>query len=728
MVTTLKDQIRRLSEAILKEGEQVRFRNERKRFVEFVDEMARNFPQAVSADHTLREPYRSLAFFVAIGQRPLTSLLILEILLGSGDKALSGKEIGKRLAKELRISPALTTKGGNYKDRVGDLVSAFVKMGILKHTGTDKASRHKAGFRIRRSARAEVEAFVNSFGLKDGVLHNLQPKSLEALLKARFDRKLRFVVKSGSEKKQPFRVGKILRSLLDPKLGISFETALRVVEEMEPKLKTGMSTFDIQSTLYNALKRRDEKAAENYRLSYPKVLSITMSDGASEVVNYKLVMTLINKEAKLKLTRNAMDIFASTVYNVITRNPQSYQHETRVREYIHALIHSEYIPIRSNAGFTRNHLEIAASALEGCRNSLQSDEITPARGLFEQFLEQICLVTLAELGYLPLKNMKENVDLISNLLKEGTLREELKKDLQLDDTQLSRFQRIRFMMQRKETAKRKPLTRMVDEGARLVDLCKTILQRALPRVEPAPVTSRILPTVSSSHVTTGYDELDNLLLGGIPEYYAVILTSPSCDERDLLIKSFLEAGVKNGQTTFHVTIEGRDAKTLAEISPSNFYLFLCNPEADAIMKNMPNVFKQKGVDNLTEIGIALDSAIRKLDETQTATRRVCIEIVSDVLLQHHATSTRRWLTALIPRLKSGGFTTLAVMNPHMHPPQEVQAILDLFQGEIHIYRKKTEKRGMKKFLRIEKMYNQEYLDDDLLLRKGKMQKDRSTLT
>ena len=73
----------------------------------------------------------------------------------------------------------------------------------------------------------------------------------------------------------------------------------------------------------------------------------------------------------------------------------------------------------------------------------------------------------------------------------------------------------------------------------------------------------------------------------------------------------------------------------------------------------------------------------------------------------------------MPELRSKGFTTLAVMNPHMHSSQEVQAILDLFQGEIHIYKKKTEK-GLRHFLRIEKMYNQRYLEDELPLKKEKI--------
>ncbi len=139
-----------------------------------------------------------------------------------------------------------------------------------------------------------------------------------------------------------------------------------------------------------------------------------------------------------------------------------------------------------------------------------------------------------------------------------------------------------------------------------------------------------------------------------------------------------------------------------------------------MIKSLPNVFKLKGVENLTNIEIALISAFRGLEESPTGPRRACIEIISDVLLQHHAVTTRRWLAGLIPDLRSKGFTTLAVMNPWMHPQEEVQAILGLFEGEINIYEKET-KRGLGKFLKIKKMYNQRYLESELPLRKEKMQ-------
>jgi len=58
--------------------------------------------------------------------------------------------------------------------------------------------------------------------------------------------------------------------------------------------------------------------------------------------------------------------------------------------------------------------------------------------------------------------------------------------------------------------------------------------------ETAPMTVEVLEVAAQKRIATGYKDLDKLLLGGIPENYPVILTSPFCDERDLLIKRFLE--------------------------------------------------------------------------------------------------------------------------------------------------------------------------------------------
>jgi len=62
-----------------------------------------------------------------------------------------------------------------------------------------------------------------------------------------------------------------------------------------------------------------------------------------------------------------------------------------------------------------------------------------------------------------------------------------------------------------------------------------------------------------------------------------------------------------------------------------------------------------------------------------------------------------------------------VVDPQMHPPEELHAILVLFDGEINLYEKETEK-GSEKFLKIKKMANQRYLKDEVLLKEEDLQK------
>ena len=220
-------------------------------------------------------------------------------------------------------------------------------------------------------------------------------------------------------------------------------------------------------------------------------------------------------------------------------------------------------------------------------------------------------------------------------------------------------------------------------------------------------------STSPGYVATGFALLDRLLYGGMPPNLAVALTSPSCDERDLLVKSFLETGALNGEVTFYVTIDPTFAAGFAEQFPSNFYLFVCNPQANTIVKSAPNVFKLNGVEVLTDMSIALAQTIRKLETSLKGHRRICISLVSDVVLYHRAVQTRKWLTELLTELKSAGFTILAVIDPQMHPPEELHAILGLFEGEIDIRERQTKK--LERVLKVKRMSNKKYVKSETLL-------------
>ncbi len=231
--------------------------------------------------------------------------------------------------------------------------------------------------------------------------------------------------------------------------------------------------------------------------------------------------------------------------------------------------------------------------------------------------------------------------------------------------------------------------------------------------EAEPTAIRVERTILPNRISAGYGKLDSLLFGGLPETYATILSSDSCDERDLLVRRFLRTGLRKGEITFHVSVTPKNVEDLKD--SSNFFQLLCNPHVESTT-SQPNVFKVKGVENLTDLNIALTMAFRGMNTSQTGPRRACVEFLSDVLLQHKARETRRWLAGVLSEFKSNGFTVLAILNPQMHSFEEAQAILDLFDGEISIFEKETE-NGQERYLRIRRMHDQKYLDTDMLLRK-----------
>ena len=222
--------------------------------------------------------------------------------------------------------------------------------------------------------------------------------------------------------------------------------------------------------------------------------------------------------------------------------------------------------------------------------------------------------------------------------------------------------------------------------------------------------------VFPGRVTTGYIGLDRLLLGGIPISYSVVLSSPPCNEREQLIRYFVESGVGSNETTLYLTCDVANAKKFTEQFRTDFFSVVCNPQAELILPNAPNVFKLKGVDNLTELDISLTKTFRAINPSSDHPKRACIDLLSDVLLQHHSMIARKWLSSLLPNLKNKGFTTFAVIDPNMHSVEDAQAIVGLFDGEIRISEKEST-TGIEKVLRIQRLHNQKYLENELTLNK-----------
>ncbi len=202
-------------------------------------------------------------------------------------------------------------------------------------------------------------------------------------------------------------------------------------------------------------------------------------------------------------------------------------------------------------------------------------------------------------------------------------------------------------------------------------------------------------------VSTGYGRLDETLQGGFLAGSTVVLSAPASDEVPILLRNFLASGSENNLLICR-TLSSAEALAKSE----KVKALVCS---DKPVSPAKNVLPGKGIENLTELNLAITDAVNSLQP-----KRLVIDTLSDILLRHKALQTRKWLTELLERLRVKGITTFAVLNPYMHAAEEAQAVTDLFDGNLEIIEKQTEE-GLKKLIRIKWMHGIETIENEFLL-------------
>ena len=231
--------------------------------------------------------------------------------------------------------------------------------------------------------------------------------------------------------------------------------------------------------------------------------------------------------------------------------------------------------------------------------------------------------------------------------------------------------------------------------------------------QPQPVITEIPPIIS-----TGYADLDKALNGGIPEEFAVVIVSPSFDERDLLLRKVVNSALSSGRLAILISNDMGRSKDMASRYPNEFYAL--SPQADRISQHGPNLLKIPSFENLSEANISLGLVLKNVLAKEKATKRIMIiDILSDLLLRYKSVVTRRWLTDFVGKRKAEGFTIIATLNPLTTTKEETQNIIDFFDGVIEIFEKPLMERS-RRFLMIRKMYGQRYSDNEVLMDRDKL--------
>ena len=139
----------------------------------------------------------------------------------------------------------------------------------------------------------------------------------------------------------------------------------------------------------------------------------------------------------------------------------------------------------------------------------------------------------------------------------------------------------------------------------------TVLESPKVVVAPQPVTptktTQSQPVISEipSIISTGYADLDKALDGGIPEEFAVVIVSPSYDERDLLLRKVVNSAMSSGRLAILISNDIGRTKDMASRYPNEFYAL--SPQADRISQHGPNLLKIPSFENLSEANISLRS-------------------------------------------------------------------------------------------------------------------------
>lgn len=238
--------------------------------------------------------------------------------------------------------------------------------------------------------------------------------------------------------------------------------------------------------------------------------------------------------------------------------------------------------------------------------------------------------------------------------------------------------------------------------------------RPPPKAEPLDQPPQPLANVLS----TGYGDLDDLLQGGLPKRFAVLLLSPRCDERDLLLRKIIRSALSTGIPTFYLSNDLNKVQEMASTYGRNFYGLI--PEVAKILSPPANLYKIPNIDSLSD----LDGAFAKILDTRGnrgKSRFLIVDLLaySHMFLVDKGVTAGKWFSDFLARRKAEDFTVLAFLNPLVASNEEKQTLIDVFDGVIEIYERELKGRS-RRLLMIKRMNEHGYSESELMLDKEKL--------
>lgn len=221
----------------------------------------------------------------------------------------------------------------------------------------------------------------------------------------------------------------------------------------------------------------------------------------------------------------------------------------------------------------------------------------------------------------------------------------------------------------------------------------------------------VLPLVAGPSMDV-FRRFQDLIPEGFPKKYTVLLGSPVCEERNLIIDQFMNLGKGQSIAGVLLTSDIDFGRNMASQWGDKLTVLLANPRS-TVIKESNIIPVSTGVQNLTALNIEL---VRVVKNYAGVGSRICIDVLTDVLLNQKLLTTRKWVTDLLPRLQEWDFTVLGAFNPSLHSKEDVEGLTDIFNGYLEVSDKELE-GTTRKVIIARKMLQLKYADKELLLRK-----------
>lgn len=194
---------------------------------------------------------------------------------------------------------------------------------------------------------------------------------------------------------------------------------------------------------------------------------------------------------------------------------------------------------------------------------------------------------------------------------------------------------------------------------------------------------------------TGIENLDDVLDGGIPKGFTVLLIGSPGSGKSFLSNQFLDEGLAEGQGGLYVTLD-TDPEEIIENSKEYGWSFKENRENLKIMdayswklgEEVEGKYTVEGPSDLNQLNMTFTDALEDLEDLE---KRIIIDSISTLILYTDPKSTAKFLQVISAKSKSKNGVLLIAVEEGVHEEKTMSTLNYTADGVIKL-KEEAEKR------------------------------------